>query len=55
MYKSIQNAGAQGYIGKNQDAVCFAAATDVDNLKKCYAIMVTGGEEESEVLESDEL
>jgi hypothetical protein len=34
---------AEGYIGTNQNATCFAAASNVGHLK-CYAIMVTGGD-----------
>jgi hypothetical protein len=35
-------AQAELYLGMNQDAACFAAASEVPDLK-CYAIVVTGG------------
>jgi hypothetical protein len=34
---------AESYIGTNNNAACFAAATDVP-LLKCYAILATGGD-----------
>jgi hypothetical protein len=33
---------AEDYIGKDETATCFAAASDVGDLK-CHAILVTGG------------
>jgi hypothetical protein len=42
---------AEGYIATNSDATCFAAATDVP-LLKCYAIMVTGGDDSELRVES---